>query len=324
MEKISPLIADLAGYISAVPTPFLSARIDEAAFEAFCAWQIERGISGLVICGTTGEAPTLSGDEQHRLVRLAARVANGRVPVIAGIGTNATARAIEMARNAASAGAHGLLAVVPYYNKPTQDGMYRHFCAIHEATELPVILYDVPSRTGCGLAVETIARLSKLPRVVGLKDATGDLGRLPHIRRLVGPRFRLFSGDDATALGFLAQGGDGCVSVTSNVAPAQCVRLHTAWEAGDVTTAQQYFLDLADLTFALFAESNPIPVKFALSLLGRMSPKVRSPLCEAVASTRVALGRALLQLQLVDQKMRAVNGTTAPAFADNPAELAYR
>jgi len=315
---------ELTGYISAVPTPFIGGRIDEPAFESFCQWQIEQGIAGLVVCGTTGEAPTVTDQEHGGLIRLAGQIARGRVPVIAGIGTNSTAHAIDMARAAAARGADGLLAVVPYYNKPMQLGLYRHFAAIHEATELPVILYDVPSRTGRSLDDETIVRLAKLPRIVGLKDATGDLSRPPRLRRQLGTRFRLFSGDDATALGFLAQGGDGCISVTSNVVPAQCVRMHAAWVDGDIGVARAIGLDLAELTAALFAESNPIPLKFALSLVGRMSPKLRPPLYEAVASTRVALGQALHRLGLLDQRMATRPHAGPESLDDTPAALAYR
>jgi 4-hydroxy-tetrahydrodipicolinate synthase len=192
-----------------------------------------------------------------------------------------------------------VLAVVPYYNKPSQEGLYRHFRSIAEAVEVPVILYDVPSRTGCGLSIETIARLAELPRIVGLKDATGDLARPVRLRRLLGREFRLFSGDDASALGYLAQGGDGCISVTSNVAPRLCVRAYDAFRSGDRAEAQAVWLALGRLTAALFAESNPVPVKYALKLLGRMSASARLPLCEPSEATRREVAAALACLGLV-------------------------
>ena len=214
-------LRSLTGYVSALPTPFRNGgdSIDEEAFSAFCDWQITQGISALVVCGTTGEAPTLSAEEQRRLVRLAVEASAGRVPVIAGAGSNATAHAAALARTAEAVGADGVLAVVPYYNKPSQEGLYRHFRTLAEAVGIPVILYDVPARTGCALANDTVARLAELPGIVGLKDATGDLARPVHLRRLLGSGFRLFTGEDATVPGYFAQGGDGCISVTSNVAP---------------------------------------------------------------------------------------------------------
>lgn len=285
------------GYASALPTPFRddAESIDEEAFAAFCDWQISQGVACLVVCGTTGEAPTLTADEHRRLVRLAVDVADGRARVIAGAGSNATAAAVALARAAQAEGADGVLAVTPYYNKPTQEGMYWHFRAIADATDLPVILYDVPSRTGCCLAVETVARLAELPRVIGLKDASGDLARVGQLRRLVGDEFRLLAGDDATALGFMALGGDGCISVVSNVVPALCVRMHAAYMSGDPQEARRISLALAELAAVLFRESNPVPVKLALGLMGRMSDAVRLPLCRATEETcrkvEAALGR---------------------------------
>src|SRR5690349_16873116 len=214
----STAIRKLTGYLTALPTPFRGDRVDGEAFATFCAWQIDQGVSGLVVCGTTGEAPTLDAAEQRHLIRIAVRAAAGRVPVVAGAGSNCTAHAVKLARAAQAAGADALLAVVPYYNKPSQEGLYRHFEAVRAAVGIPVILYDVPARTRCGLADETVARLAERPGIVGLKDATGDPARPLRLRRLVGTAFRLFSGDDATALGFLAGAGDGCISVTSNVA----------------------------------------------------------------------------------------------------------
>jgi 4-hydroxy-tetrahydrodipicolinate synthase len=292
-------LSELCGYASALPTPFKHEAIDEEAFAAFCDWQIGQGISALVVNGTTGEAPTLSAREQRRLVRLAGIVAHGRVPVIAGAGANATSHAIELAQQAETAGADGLLIVTPYYNKPSQEGLFRHFRAIHDATDRPIILYDVPSRTGCALTVDTIGRLAELPRIVGLKDATADLTRPRTLRRLLGERFRLFSGDDATAFEFMGLGGDGCVSVLSNVVPKECRRLHLGFAAGEEADARLINERLKPLTAALFAESNPVPLKWALHLMGQMSAEVRLPLCEPDETTKAIVRRALSRLGLI-------------------------
>src|SRR5450756_590321 len=218
MATIGRHVSKLSGYAPALPTPFGDdGNVDVAAFEQFCDRQIRAGATALVVCGTTGEAPTLRSAEHATLIQIAVAVARGRVPVIAGAGSNSTAHAIELTKDAESAGADAILSVVPYYNKPIQRGLYAHFPAIAQSTGLPIILYDVPSRTACGLADETVARLAEIPQVIGLKDATGDVTRPPRLRSLVGPDFRLLTGDDATALAFLAQGGHGCISVTSNL-----------------------------------------------------------------------------------------------------------
>ncbi|HEY1309429.1 MAG TPA: 4-hydroxy-tetrahydrodipicolinate synthase, partial [Pseudolabrys sp.] len=223
MLTIGRHVSKISGYAPALPTPFThQGDVDGGAFEHFCDLQIRAGATALVVCGTTGEAPTLRPDEHLVLVRIAVDVANGQVPVIAGAGSNSTAHAIELSKDAEAAGADAILSVVPYYNKPTQAGMAAHFGAIAQSTGLPMILYDVPSRTGCGLADETIARLAELPTIIGLKDATGDVTRVSRLRSLLGGDFRLLSGDDATALSYIAEGGNGCISVTSNLAPGLC------------------------------------------------------------------------------------------------------
>ncbi|WP_042698958.1 4-hydroxy-tetrahydrodipicolinate synthase [Azospirillum sp. B506] len=300
-DERSTEIRKLSGYLTAVPTPFTAdGGIDEAAFSSFCDHQVAQGISGLVVCGTTGEAPALSAREHERLVRLAVEAAAGRVPIIAGAGSNVTAHSVELARQAQRAGADGLLVVVPYYNRPSQEGLFRHFQAVAAAVDIPTILYDVPARTGCGLSIPTIARLADLPGIVGLKDASGDMTRPAALRRLLGNKFRLFTGDDATVPGFLAQGGDGCVSVTSNVVPALCVRMHAAFQNGDPAEAQAIALTTTPLTSALFIESNPVPVKHALAVMGVMPEAVRPPLCEASRETRGAIVHALARLGLAD------------------------
>ena len=297
MLMIGRHVSRLSGFAPAVPTPFNTRdAVDTAVFGSFCDRQIADGATALVVAGTTGEASTLRPPERDALIRVAREVARGRVPVIAGAGSNSTERAIELTRNAAAAGADAVLSVVPYYNKPTQAGMRAHFQAIAELLDLPVILYDVPSRTGCGLAEETIARLAKLPQLIGLVDASADAARALRLRSLLGSDFRLFSGDDASALAFLAQGGDGCVSVVSNVAPGLCRSLHVAWARGQANLARRLAGSAAGLTAALADESDPGPLKYALSLLGLMAPRVRLPLVEPGPEAKAKIAQALAQL----------------------------
>ena len=297
MYVIGRHVSKLSGYAPALPTPFdADGRIDCAAFERFCERQVAEGATALVVCGTTGEAPTLSPAEHRKLISIAASVARGRVPVVAGAGSNATAHAIELTRDAEAAGADAILSVVPYYNKPMQAGLDAHFRAIAGATGLPVILYDVPSRTITGLADDTVARLAEVPHIIGLKDATGDVTRPARLRPLVGANFRLLSGDDATASAFIAQGGDGCVSVTSNVVPGLCRSLFLRRRQG-WPRAQPLAGPLAQLTSALSRETNPAPLKYALSLLGLMSAKVRLPLVEPTLDTRREIKAALARVE---------------------------
>jgi 4-hydroxy-tetrahydrodipicolinate synthase len=294
MDIIGRHVSQLTGYAPAVPTPFdRRDDIDRAAFENVCHLQVEAGAAALVVCGTTGESPTLSAAEHAALITIAVGVARGRIPVIAGAGSNSTARAIDLTRTAEACGADAVLSVVPYYNKPTQTGMYAHFRSIAQSSGLPIILYDVPSRTACGLADETIARLRELPQIVGLKDATGDVTRPLRLRALVGPEFRLLCGDDATAPIFFAQGGNGCISVTSNVAPDLCRRLFLAHRQQQTDEVQRLSLALAELTRILFCKPNPVPLKYALSLLGLMSQNVRLPLVELSPQTKAEVAGAL-------------------------------
>jgi len=297
MVTIGRHVSKLSGYAPALPTPFSDdGNIDCAAFEHLCDRQIRAGATALVVCGTTGEAPTLGPAEHVTLIQIAVGVARGRVPVIAGASSNSTAHAIELTKDAELAGADAILSVVPYYNKPTQTGLNEHFRAIAQSTGLPIILYDVPSRTVCGLADETIAWLAETPNVIGLKDATGDVSRPTRLRSLMGPDFRLLTGDDATALAFISQGGDGCISVTSNAAPGLCRNMFLACRQGQIASAQRWAVSVAKLTAALFRESSPAPLKYALSLFGLMSPKLRLPLLEATEQTRAELTTAIAQL----------------------------
>jgi 4-hydroxy-tetrahydrodipicolinate synthase len=290
-------VSRLSGYAPALPTPFdQSGNVDSTALEALCDRQIQEGATALVVCGTTGEAPTLSRAEHYAIVCIAVGVAQGRVPVIAGAGSNSTSQAIELARDAEAAGADAVLSVVPYYNKPMQAGMYAHFNAIADAMGLPIILYDVPSRTVCGLADDTVARLAESPNFIGLKDATGDVTRPARLRSRLGPDFRLLSGDDATAFAFIGQGGNGCISVTSNVAPGLCRAMYLAVRQGQPSRAQHLAEVLARLTGALFSESNPVPVKYALSAMKLMSPGVRLPLVELKDESKAEIDAVLAQL----------------------------
>jgi len=297
MSVMDPRAVKLSGYSPALPTPFTDDdRVDAEAFEQLCELQIAHGAAALVVGATTGESPTLSPAEHGELVDIAVATARGRVPVVAGAGSNSTAHAIELSKDAEARGADALLSVVPYYNKPTQEGLYAHYREIAAATGLPLILYDVPSRTARGLTDETVTRLAETPRIIGLKDATADAGRPSRLRSLVGPDFWLLSGDDATALGFIAQGGDGCISVLSNAAPGLCRAMFQSWRQGDVARARQLNLVCTRLTDALFCETNPAPLKFALSLFGLMSPRVRLPLVELSERARSEVSGALARL----------------------------
>jgi 4-hydroxy-tetrahydrodipicolinate synthase len=297
MITIGRHVSKLSGYAPALPTPFGDdGNVDVAAFEQFCDRQVMAGATALVVCGTTGEAPTLRPAEHATLIQIAVAAARGRVPVIAGAGSNSTAHAIELTREAEAAGADVILSVVPYYNKPTQTGLYEHFRTIAQSSGLPIILYDVPSRTVCGLADETIARLAELPKIIGLKDATGDVTRPMRLRSLLGPEFRLLTGDDATALGFFSQGGNGCISVTSNVAPGLCRNMFLACRQGQIASAQRWAIPVAKLTDALFRETSPAPLKYVLSLLGLMSPKPRLPLVELTSQSKAEVAAVMAHI----------------------------
>ncbi|HEY0521913.1 MAG TPA: 4-hydroxy-tetrahydrodipicolinate synthase [Stellaceae bacterium] len=288
------------GSLVALITPFRDGRIDEKAFRAFVEWQIAQGTHGLVPCGTTGESPTLSHDEHKRVVELCVEVAGGKVPVIAGTGSNSTAEAIDLTRHAKQAGANAALVVTPYYNKPTQEGLYRHFKAINDAVDLPIIIYNIPPRSVVDMSVATMARLAELPNIAGVKDATADLARPVRTRLACGPQFCQLSGEDATALPYLAQGGHGCISVTANVAPRLCSEMHEAWQKGDLATAMRINDRLMPLHDALFAETSPAPVKYAASLLGRSLADTRLPLAPIAAETEERVRREMRAAGILD------------------------
>jgi 4-hydroxy-tetrahydrodipicolinate synthase len=287
------------GYFTALITPFRDGKIDEGAYRALIDWQIAEGIGGLVPCGTTGESPTLSHAEHMRLIEICIDQARGRVPVVAGTGSNSTAEAIELTRHAKKAGATAALLVMPYYNKPTQAGMYEHFKAIAEAGDIPILIYNIPPRSVVNMTVETMTRLSKLKNIVGVKDATADLARPTQMRVAAGPEFCQMSGEDGTALAFFAQGGHGCISVTSNVAPRQCVEVYKAWASGDERKALDLHTRLMPLHDAMFVETNPMPVKYAASLIGKCSGEMRLPMVTPLAASRERIEKAMRELGLI-------------------------
>ncbi len=290
-----------SGSIPALITPFRNGAIDEDAFARFVKWQIEEGSHGLVPVGTTGESPTVSHEEHRRVIELTVEVAAKRVPVIAGAGSNSTREAIQLAEFAEKAGADGILTIVPYYNKPNQEGQFEHFRAIAKATSLPVILYSVPGRTVVDLTVDTIKRLrDECPNIVGVKDATSDMSRASLQRLALGEEFILLSGEDSTALGFNAHGGRGCISVTANVAPALCAAFQNACLSGDFGTALTLQDRLAPLHKALFIEPSPAGVKYAASRLGLCSGELRLPMVPVSEAARKAIDDALVHAGLTN------------------------
>ncbi|NKB57798.1 MAG: 4-hydroxy-tetrahydrodipicolinate synthase [Alphaproteobacteria bacterium] len=288
------------GSLVALITPMENGAIDEDGFQSFVDWQINEGTHGLVPTGTTGESPTLDHKEHKRVVELCIEATKGRVPIIAGTGSNSTAEAIELTQHAKDAGADAALVVTPYYNKPTQEGLYMHYKMIVDAVDLPVIIYNIPGRSVVDMSVETMARLAKLPNIVGVKDATCDLARPLASRLAISEEFCQLSGEDATIGAFLGQGGDGCISVTANVAPKLCATLHTAWQDRDLDTFSSARDRLGPLHEALFCESSPGPVKYAASLLGRSSPECRPPLAPIAESSKTAVRDAMVSAGLLN------------------------
>ncbi|MEQ9226851.1 MAG: 4-hydroxy-tetrahydrodipicolinate synthase [Parvibaculum sp.] len=288
------------GSYVALVTPFRNGAVDEAAFVKLVEWQIEQGTHGLVPCGTTGESPTLSHDEHKRVVELCVKTAKGRVPVIAGAGSNNTVEAIELTRFAKTVGADAVLSVTGYYNKPSQEGIYAHFKAVNDAVDIPIILYNIPGRTIVDISLETMTRLFELKNVVGVKDATANLARVSLQRQEMGPEFCQLSGEDATALGFNAHGGVGCISVTANVAPALCAAFQEATLAGDYKKALDIQDRLMPLHNALFVDPNPAPVKYAANLLGLCANELRLPLVPASAAAEQKVQGAMRSAGLIN------------------------
>lgn len=281
------------GSITALITPFKDDKVDAKAFQNLVEWQIDQGTHGLVPCGTTGESPTLTHDEHKQVIELCIEAAAGRVPVIAGTGSNSTAEAVELTRHAKTAGADGVLVVTPYYNKPTQEGLYLHYKAINDSADIPIVIYNIPGRSVVDMSVETMVRLFKLNNIVGVKDATASMARVSQQRAALGTDFVQLSGEDATALGFMAHGGHGCISVTANVAPALCSEFQLACLAGNFRLALQLQDRLMPLHDALFVESNPGPVKYAASKLGLCNGETRLPLAPLMPASRKKVDDAL-------------------------------
>ncbi len=287
------------GSITALITPFRDGKVDADAFQKLAEWQIDQGTHGLVPCGTTGESPTLSHEEHKHVVELCIEASAGRVPVIAGTGSNSTDEAIDLTKHAKRAGAEGALVVTPYYNKPTQEGLYLHYKAINDAVDIPIVIYNIPGRSVIDMSVGTMARLFKLANIVGVKDATANMARVSQQRAALGSDFIQLSGEDATALGFMAHGGQGCISVTANVAPALCAEFQLACLAGNFKQALKIQDRLMPLHDALFVESNPGPVKYAASRLGLCTVETRLPLAPIVATSRQRVDEALNAVGLV-------------------------
>jgi 4-hydroxy-tetrahydrodipicolinate synthase len=290
----------LRGSITALVTPFKNGDLDETALRDHVNWQLENGTHGIVPVGTTGESPTLTPREHERVVEICVEEARGRVPVVAGAGSNSTAEAIAFSRHAEKVGADAVLIVTPYYNKPTQEGLYRHYKAVNDAIGIPIIIYNIPARSVIDMSVETMARLYELRNIVGVKDATANVARVSLQRQAMGPDFLQLSGEDATALGFMAHGGHGCISVTSNVAPAQCSEMQEACLRGDYASALKVQDRLMPLHTALFIETNPSPAKYALSVLGRMSDEVRLPMVPVSEKTKQTVRSAMTHAGLVN------------------------
>ena len=288
------------GSFTALVTPFKNGGVDEKAFRELVDWQISEGTNGLVPVGTTGESPTLSHDEHKHVVEWCVDQTRGRVPVVAGAGSNSTKEAIELSQHAEKAGADAVLVVTPYYNKPTQEGLYQHYKAINDAIGIPIIIYNIPGRSVIDMSVDTMQRLFELKNIAGVKDATANMSRVTQQRMAMGEEFNQLSGEDITALGFMAHGGHGCISVTSNVAPRLCSEFQAACLKGDFATAVKLQDKLAPLHINLFIETSPAPVKYAMSLIGKCSGAVRLPMVPANEKAQSAVKAAMVHAGLIN------------------------
>ncbi len=287
------------GSIPAVITPFVGGKVDYASLNKVLSFLIDNGSHGIVPCGTTGESPTLSHDEHKKIIEETIRIVDKRIPVIAGTGSNNTFEALEYTNHAEESGADAALIVTPYYNKPTQSGLYEHFKTIAEKTNIPIIIYNIPGRSVVDMTIETMNELSKIKNIIGVKDATNDLFRPLLTRKKIQNEFCYLSGEDGTALAYLAQGGHGCISVTANVAPKLCSELHLSWQEKNISKAQEINLKLSSLHNALFIESSPGPVKYAASLLGLCNADTRLPLTEINDDTKKIVKTCLQELHLI-------------------------
>lgn len=287
------------GSLVAIVTPFRKGKVDERALAELIEWQIANGTNGIVPCGTTGESATLSHDEHNRVIELTVEVVNRRVPVIAGTGSNSTEEAMALTKHAKQAGANGALLITPYYNKPTQEGLYRHYKAVAEAVDLPLVLYNIPGRTGVNMLPTTIARLAVIKTIVGVKEGSGSVQQASDVVQLCGDRLTVLAGDDSLTLPMMAVGGQGVITVTANIMPAEMAELVKAFAEGRVADARRIHFSLSPLFAALFYETNPIPVKEALGMMGKIDPELRLPLCPMAQDTREKLTRALKDAGLV-------------------------
>lgn len=287
------------GSLVAIVTPFRKGKVDERALAELIEWQIAKGTHGIVPCGTTGESATLSHDEHNRVIELTVEVVNRRVPVIAGTGSNSTEEAITLTKHAKQAGADGALLITPYYNKPTQEGLYRHYKAVAEAVDLPLVLYNIPGRTGVNMLPPTIARLAAITTIVGVKEGSGSVQQASDVVQLCGDRLTVLAGDDSLTLPMMAVGGQGVITVTANIMPAEMAALVKAFAGGRVAEARQIHFSLSPLFAALFFETNPIPVKEALGMMGKIDPELRLPLCPMAQDTREKLTHALKNAGLI-------------------------
>jgi 4-hydroxy-tetrahydrodipicolinate synthase len=287
------------GSLIAIVTPFRNGKLDERAFGDLIEWQIANGTNGIVPCGTTGESATLTHEEHHRVIRLAVEATRRRVPVIAGTGSNSTDEAISLTKHAKADGADGALLITPYYNRPTQEGLYRHYKAVAEAVDIPQILYNIPGRTGVNMLPSTVARLSALKNIVGIKEGSGSIQQASDIVQACGDRITLLSGDDALTLPMLAVGGKGVITVTANLMPKEMARLVASFLTGRLEEARRLHFRLSPLFAALFLETNPIPVKEALGLMGKIDPELRLPLCAMGSDNRAQLVRVLKEMNLI-------------------------
>ncbi len=287
-----------SGSIVEIVTPFRSGRVDERAFADLIEWQIAQGTNGIVPCGTTGESATLTHEEHHRVVKLTVEVVNRRVPVIAGTGSNSTDEAISLTRHAKEAGADGALLITPYYNKPTQEGLYRHYKAVAEAVDIPQVLYNIPGRTGVNMLPATVARLAVMKTIVGIKEGSGSVQQASDIAQACGDRLTVLAGDDALTLPMMAVGAKGVITVTANLMPKEMAQLVAAFLGGRIEEARRIHFALSPLFAALFVETNPIPVKEALGMMGKIDPELRLPLCAMNPENRNQLSRVMKELQL--------------------------
>ncbi|MBH0201635.1 MAG: 4-hydroxy-tetrahydrodipicolinate synthase [Nitrospira sp.] len=289
----------LAGSLVAIVTPFRQGSVDERALTELIEWQIANGTNGIVPCGTTGESATLSHSEHNRVIELTVEVVHRRVPVIAGTGSNSTAEAITLTKHAKQAGADGALLITPYYNKPTQEGLYRHYKSIAEAVDLPLVLYNIPGRTGVNMLPSTIARLSSIETIVGVKEGSGSVQQASDIVQMCGDRLTVLAGDDSLTLPMMAVGGKGVITVTANIVPMEMASLVKAFAEGRIDEARRIHFKLSPLFSALFYETNPIPVKEALGLMKKIDPELRLPLCPMAQDTREKLIRVLKDATLI-------------------------